>query len=462
MGAYLQNAQEMKDYLEAGFSEYMTVPTILFIVAIVVALSSIACFILAPFYIKGKSRGAKTAAQVISVIDFILGILLIMIFLGVVTLFNIASEGTFAAFDDFLDTLYGFLITPIRFGMSPEAVYGYEAGIGTPILFYALYFVTAGLLGLAAFIVSCIARGKYNGANGLIRGAAAPNGAQQFNPYQPYGQYQQNAQQGYPNQYQPNAQQGYPNQYQQNAQQSYPNQYQQNAQQSYTNQYQQNAQQSYTNQYQQNAQQSYPNQYQQNAQQSYPNQYQPNTQQSYPNQYQPNTQQSYPNQHQPNAQQEYTNQYQQTNVVAPATQSVSQQQSTAFDSTAEKAAEVTLQPASYSDATTVLGDESDYDAGYNTADSASYSDVSHVLSNDDSNDYSGATTVLSDDDYESYYNRTSSTEYVKPDNADFDIEKIEQALQGGTSSSQKSFCANCGSAVNPGTVFCAKCGNKLK
>ena len=414
MGAYLQNAQEMKDYLEAGFSEYMTVPTILFIVAIVVALSSIACFILAPFYIKGKSRGAKTAAQVISVIDFIIGILLIMIFLGVVTLFNIASEGTFAAFDGFLDTLYGFLITPIRFGMPPEAVYGYEAGIGTPILFYALYFVTAGLLGLAAFIVSCIARGKYNGANGLIRGAAATNGAQQFNPYQPYGQYQQNAQQGYPNQYQPNAQQGYPNQYQPN------------------------------------------------AQQGYPNQYQPNAQQGYPNQYQPNTQQSYTNQYQPNAQQGYTNQYQQTNVVAPVTQSVSQQQSTAFDSTAEKAAEVTLQPASYGDATTVLGDDSDYDAGNNTADSASYSDVSHVLSNDDSTDYSGATTVLSDDDYQSYYNRTSSTEYVKPDNADFDIGKIEQALQGGTSSSQTSFCANCGSAVNPGTVFCANCGNKLK
>ena len=438
MGAYLQNAQEMKDYLEAGFSEYMTVPTILFIVAIVVALSSIACFILAPFYIKGKSRGAKTAAQVISVIDFIIGILLIMIFLGVVTLFNIASEGTFAAFDGFLDTLYGFLITPIRFGMPPEAVYGYEAGIGTPILFYALYFVTAGLLGLAAFIVSCIARGKYNGANGLIRGAAATNGAQQFNPYQPYGQYQQNAQQGYPNQYQPNAQQGYPNQYQPNAQQGYPNQYQPNAQ------------------------QGYPNQYQPNTQQSYTNQYQPNAQQSYPNQYQPNAQQSYPNQYQPNAQQGYTNQYQQTNVVAPVTQSVSQQQSTAFDSTAEKAAEVTLQPASYGDATTVLGDDSDYDAGNNTADSASYSDVSHVLSNDDSTDYSGATTVLSDDDYQSYYNRTSSTEYVKPDNADFDIGKIEQALQGGTSSSQTSFCANCGSAVNPGTVFCANCGNKLK
>ena len=44
----------------------MTFPTVLFIVAIVVALSSIACFILAPFYIKGKAGGAKTAAQKIA------------------------------------------------------------------------------------------------------------------------------------------------------------------------------------------------------------------------------------------------------------------------------------------------------------------------------------------------------------------------------------------------------------
>lgn len=89
-----------------------------------------------------------------------------------------------------------------------------------------MYFVTAGLLGLAAFIVSCIARGKYNAANGLIRGAAAPAGAPQYNPYQPYGQ--PNIQQGYPQQYGQNAQQGYPQQYVQNAQQGYPQQYGQN------------------------------------------------------------------------------------------------------------------------------------------------------------------------------------------------------------------------------------------
>ena len=196
------------------FSEYMTFPTILFIVAIVVALSSIACFILAPFYIKGKARGAKTAAQVISVIDFIIGILLILAFIIITLLFNMASDGFFDSADEFLKAVLGFLIVPTRFGMSLEAVFGADANIGTPILFYALYFVTAGLLGLAAFIVSCIARGKFNAANGLIRGAAAPAGAPQYNPYQPYGQ--QNIPQGYPQQYGQNVPQGYPKQYQQN------------------------------------------------------------------------------------------------------------------------------------------------------------------------------------------------------------------------------------------------------
>lgn len=206
MGFGLQDIQELTGYIEEMFSEYMTFPTILFIVAIVVALSSIACFILAPFYIKGKAGGAKTAAQVISVIDFIVGILLIFAFLIITLLFNMASDGFFDSADEFLKAVFGFLIVPTRFGMSLEAVFGADANIGTPILFYALYFVTAGLLGLAAFIVSCIARGKYNAANGLIRGAAAPAGAPQYNPYQPYGQpnaqqYGQNAQQGYPQQY---------------------------------------------------------------------------------------------------------------------------------------------------------------------------------------------------------------------------------------------------------------------
>ena len=226
MGLESQNLKELTGYIEEAFSEYMTFPTILFIVAIVVALSSIACFILAPFYIKGKARGAKTAAQVISVIDFIVGILLIFAFLIITLLLNIASDGFFDSADGFLKAVFGFLIAPTRFGMSPLSVFGSDASIGTPILFYALYFVTAGLLGLAAFIVSCIARGKYNAANGLIRGAAAPVGVPQYNPYQPYGQ--PNIQQGYPQQYGQNAQQGYPQQYGQNVQQGYPQQYQQN------------------------------------------------------------------------------------------------------------------------------------------------------------------------------------------------------------------------------------------
>ena len=226
MGLGSQNVQELTGYIEEMFSEYMTFPTVLFIVAIVVALSSIACFILAPFYIKGKARGAKTAAQVISVIDFIIGILLVLAFLIITLLFNMASDGFFDSADEFLNVVLGFLIAPTRFGMSPLSGFGSEVGIGTPILFYALYFVTAGLLGLAAFIVSCIARGKFNAANGLIRGAAAPAGAPQYNPYQPYGQ--QNIPQGYPQQYGQNIPQGYPQQYQQNVPQGYPQQYQQN------------------------------------------------------------------------------------------------------------------------------------------------------------------------------------------------------------------------------------------
>ena len=236
MGLGLQNVQELTGYIEEMFSEYMTFPTVLFIVAIVVALSSIACFILAPFYIKGKARGAKTAAQVISVIDFIIGILLILAFLIITLLFNMASDGFFDSADEFLNVVLGFLIAPTRFGMSPLSVFGSEVGIGTPILFYALYFVTAGLLGLAAFIVSCIARGKFNAANGLIRGAAAPAGAPQYNPYQPYGQ--PNIPHGYPQQYGQNIPQGYPQQYQQNVPQGYPQQYQQNIPQGYPQQYQ--------------------------------------------------------------------------------------------------------------------------------------------------------------------------------------------------------------------------------
>ena len=106
-----QDIQELTGYIEEMFSEYMTFPTILFIVAIVVALSSIACFILAPFYIKGKARGAKTAAQVISVIDFIIGILLILAFIIITLLFNMASDGFFDSADEFLKAVLGFVDT---------------------------------------------------------------------------------------------------------------------------------------------------------------------------------------------------------------------------------------------------------------------------------------------------------------------------------------------------------------
>lgn len=113
MGFGLQDIQELTGYIEEMFSEYMTFPTILFIVAIVVALSSIACFILAPFYIKGKAGGAKTAAQVISVIDFIVGILLIFAFLIITLLLNIASDGFFNSADGFLKVVLGFMIAPV-------------------------------------------------------------------------------------------------------------------------------------------------------------------------------------------------------------------------------------------------------------------------------------------------------------------------------------------------------------
>ena len=96
---------------------------------------------------------------------------------------------------------------------------------------------------------------KIHAANGLIRGAAAPAGAPQYNPYQPYGQ--PNIPQGYPQQYQQNIPQGYPQQYQQNIPQGYPQQYQQNVPQGYPQQYQQNIPQSYPQQYQQNVPQGY-------------------------------------------------------------------------------------------------------------------------------------------------------------------------------------------------------------
>ena len=224
------------EYILEYLSDKMLVTTVMFWVAIAIAVTSIVCFVLAPIYSKGKHDGVKILAQIISIIDFVGGIGSILVFVVVSVLSLLTSAGAFAdASFSVQETLLAILLTPIRFGMPIDSFASGDLSAGTIILFYGLYFGVAGLLGIIAFVVSSSARGKYNGANGKIRGAAVPQGVPQYNPYQPYGQpniqqYGQNVPQGYPQQYQQNAPQGYPQQYQPNIQQGYPQQYQQNAQ----------------------------------------------------------------------------------------------------------------------------------------------------------------------------------------------------------------------------------------
>ena len=431
MGLGSQNVQELTGYIEEMFSEYMTFPTVLFIVAIVVALSSIACFILAPFYIKGKARGAKTAAQVISVIDFIIGILLVLAFLIITLLFNMASDGFFDSADEFLNVVLGFLIAPTRFGMSPLSVFGSEVGIGTPILFYALYFVTAGLLGLAAFIVSCIARGKFNAANGLIRGTAAPAGAPQYNPYQPYGQ--QNIPQGYPQQYGQNVPQGYPQQYQQNVPQGYPQQYQQNVPQGYPQQYGQNVSQGYPQQYQQNVPQGYPQQYGQNVPQGYPQQYQQNIPQDNA-QYQPVSQEV----PQDNAQ------YQPVSQEVP-------QDNTQYQPVSQ---EVPQDNAQYQPVSQDI-----------PQDNAQYQPVSQEVPQDNAQYQPVSQEVPQDNtQYQSVSQEVPQDIPQDVPQADTNTEVPVQAAVAQAAPVQQTtpaFCGNCGTPVTPGASFCRNCGNKL-
>ena len=203
-----------REFIEKNYSEGMAFSTVLFVIAILIAITSVVCFALAPFYSKGINKGAKTAGRIISTFDFIIGILLIIAFMAIAAIITMASSGAFSDLPNSIkNVLIGIVYAPMRFGMEVKSTY--DNPCDASLAFYALYFVTAGLLGLVAFIVSCVARGKYNAANGLIRGAAAPAGAPQYNPYQPYGQ--PNAQQGYPQQYGQNIPQGYPQQYQQPA-----------------------------------------------------------------------------------------------------------------------------------------------------------------------------------------------------------------------------------------------------
>ena len=236
------------EYILEYLSDKMLVTTVMFWAAIAIAVTSIVCFFLAPIYSKGKHDGVKILAQIISIIDFVGGIGSILVFVVVSVLSLLTSAGAFAdASFSVQETLLAILLTPIRFGMPLDSFASGDLSAGMIILFYGLYFGVAGLLGIIAFVVNSSARGKYNGANGKIRGAAVPQGVPQYNPYQPYGQpniqqYGKNVPQGYPQQYQQNVPQGYPQQYQQNVPQGYPQQYRQNAQQGYPQQYQQNAQ----------------------------------------------------------------------------------------------------------------------------------------------------------------------------------------------------------------------------
>ena len=231
------------EYIYAYLSENMFVPTVMFWVAIAIAITSVVCFILAPLYSKGKHGGVKVLAQIITILDFIGGIGCILVFAGVSVLSLLSADGAFAdASLPVQEKILGILLAPTRFGMSLDSFVSGDLSAGTVILFYGLYFGVSGLLGIITFIVNSSARGKYNGINGKIRGAAAPQGAPGYNPYQPYGQNGQNIPQGYPQQYQQNIQQGYPQQYQQNVPQGYPQQHQHNVSQSYPQQYQHNSQ----------------------------------------------------------------------------------------------------------------------------------------------------------------------------------------------------------------------------
>ena len=231
------------EYIYAYLSENMFVPTVMFWVAIAIAITSVVCFILAPLYSKGKHGGVKVLAQIITILDFIGGIGCILVFAGVSVLSLLSADGAFAdASLPVQEKILGILLAPTRFGMSLDSFVSGDLSAGTVILFYGLYFGVSGLLGIITFIVNSSARGKYNGINGKIRGAAAPQGVPGYNPYQPYGQNGQNIPQGYPQQYQQNVPQGYPQQYQQNVPQGYPQQYQHNVSQSYPQQYQHNSQ----------------------------------------------------------------------------------------------------------------------------------------------------------------------------------------------------------------------------
>ena len=393
-----------REFIEKNYSEGMAFSTVLFVIAILIAITSVVCFVLAPFYSKGINKGAKTAGRIISTFDFIIGILLIIAFMAIAVIITMASSGAFSDLPNSIkNVLIGIVYAPMRFGMEVKSTY--DNPCDASLAFYALYFVTAGLLGLVAFIVSCVARGKYNAANGLIRGAAAPAGAPQYNPYQPYGQ--------------PNAQQGYPQQYGQNAQQGYPQQYGQNAQQSYSQQYGQNAQQGYSQQYGQNIPQGYPQQYQQPAPQNIP---QDNAQ------YQPAQQEVPQNIPQDNAQ------YQPAQQDAP--QDNAQYQPAQQDAPQDNAQ---YQPAQQEVPQNIPQDNAQYQPAQQ--------EVPQNIPQDNAQ-YQPAQQEV--------------PQNIPQEDANTEVPvQAAVAQEAPVQQDLPAFCSNCGHPVIPGASFCQNCGNKI-
>ena len=393
-----------REFIEKNYSEGMAFSTVLFVIAILIAITSVVCFVLAPFYSKGINKGAKTAGRIISTFDFIIGILLIIAFMAIAAIISMASSGAFSDLPNSIkNVLIGIVYAPMRFDMEVKSTY--DNPCDASLAFYALYFVTAGLLGLVAFIVSCVARGKYNAANGLIRGAAAPAGAPQYNPYQPYGQ--------------PNAQQGYPQQYGQNAQQGYPQQYGQNAQQSYSQQYGQNAQQGYSQQYGQNIPQGYPQQYQQPAPQNIP---QDNAQ------YQPAQQEVPQNIPQDNAQ------YQPAQQDAP--QDNAQYQPAQQDAPQDNAQ---YQPAQQEVPQNIPQDNAQYQPAQQ--------EVPQNIPQDNAQ-YQPAQQEV--------------PQNIPQEDANTEVPvQAAVAQEAPVQQDLPAFCSNCGHPVIPGASFCQNCGNKI-
>ena len=223
------------DYIQQ-FSDYMLIPTVLMAVGIAFAVLSIICFVLAPAYSKGKAKGAKTTAAIISTFGLVVGILLLVAFLFIsacVIIGSVASINDYSIYRAF----YGICFAPSRLGMPIDV----QDGISPMLVigFYALYLVIPGILGIVSFGVSCSARRKFKIANGLIppKKTPVPNMQNaQMRGQAPYQQgYPANAQYRSPNMAQ--NYQGQPNPAYQNAQgQPYP-QYNQQYNPQYNQQY---------------------------------------------------------------------------------------------------------------------------------------------------------------------------------------------------------------------------------